>query len=441
LSKRIHFPKIFPGWWTVLTGGILALWAYGYQAYGISALFKPISSELGFNRAATSVASSIGRFEGGFEAPVTGWVTDRYGPRWIVFLGIFLISAGLVLMGYINSLWSFYAAWGVLVGTGANIALSVPLDTAISNWFVKRRGLALSIKVMFSGLSGVLVMPLIAWLITVQGWRIACLFGGVVMAVVGLPMVWFFLKPHRPEYYGLLPDGAKITAGTTKENHIIEQGTRYAAEVQEVEFTLRQAMRTPAYWLLIVVTAIHGLVTPVMSIHCIPFLTDPSVGMDPVKAAGVMSIYVGVSIPFRFVGGFIADRVKGGYLRFIICAGYLLQAAGIGVFLLHQTIPMIYVWFVLYGVGMGIGNIVPPLMRARYFGRKAFGSIGGTSAMFVTPVGVIAPIYAGWVYDTTGSYMTAFTLFAVLLAVSAAILPFISPPKPPPKLTDVRQIL
>jgi sugar phosphate permease len=439
LPKQTRFPKIFPGWWTVLTGGILALWAYGYQAYGISALFKPISSELGFSRATTSVASSIGRFEGGFEAPITGWVTDRYGPRWIVFLGISLVSIGLVLMSYINSLWSFYVAWGVLVGTGANIALSLPIDTTISNWFVKRRGLALSIKVMFSGLSGVVVMPLIAWLITVQGWRIACLFGGVVMAVVGLPLVWFFLKPHRPEYYGLLPDGAKITAGTTEENHLIEQGTKYAAEVQEVEFTLRQAMRTPAYWLLISVGAINGLVTPVMSIHTIPFLTDR--GIDPLKAASMMSIYIGVSIPFRFVGGFIADRVKGRYLRFLVSAGFVLQAVGISVFLLHQTMPMIYVWFILYGAGMGVAQIVQPLIRARYFGRKAFGSIGGSSAMFIAPIGVIAPIYAGWVYDTTGSYMTAFILLAVLLTVSASILPFIRPPKPPPKLTDVRQIL
>jgi OFA family oxalate/formate antiporter-like MFS transporter len=118
LSKRIHSPKIFPGWWTVLAGGIVALWAYSYQAYGISALFKPISSELGFSRAATSVASSIGRFEGGFEAPLTGWITDRYGPRWIVILGVFLISLGLVLMYFINSLWSFYVAWGGARGDG-----------------------------------------------------------------------------------------------------------------------------------------------------------------------------------------------------------------------------------------------------------------------------------------------------------------------------------
>jgi MFS family permease len=439
LSKRIHFPKIFPGWWTVLAGGIVALWAYGYQAYGISALFKPISSELGFSRAATSVASSIGRFEGGFEAPLTGWITDRYGPRWIVILGVFLISLGLVLMYFINSLWSFYVAWGVLAGTGVNIALSVPLDTAISNWFVKRRGLALSIKVMFSGLSGVVVMPLIAWLITVQGWRNACLLGGVVMAIVGLPLVWFFLKPHRPEYYGLLPDGASVKEEVDKTRQMIDLGVEYAAEVQEVEFTLRQAMRTRAYWLLVLAMAINGLVGPVMTIHTIPFLTD--IGIDPLKAAGMMSIYVGVSIPFRFIGGFIADRVKARYLPFLLCAGYLLLAVGVVVFLLHQTIPMIYVWFVLFGMGWGILNIVPPLIRARYFGRKAFGSIGGTFSMFIAPAGVIAPIYAGWVYDTTGSYITVFTLFAVLLTVSAAILPFMPPPKPPAQLTDVRKFL
>jgi MFS family permease len=198
-------------------------------------------------------------------------------------------------------------------------------------------------------------------------------------------------------------------------------------------------MRTRAYWLLVLAMAINGLVGPVMTIHTIPFLTD--IGIDPLKAAGMMSIYVGVSIPFRFIGGFIADRVKARYLPFLLCAGYLLLAVGVVVFLLHQTIPMIYVWFVLFGMGWGILNIVPPLIRARYFGRKAFGSIGGTFSMFIAPAGVIAPIYAGWVYDTTGSYITVFTLFAVLLTVSAAILPFMPPPKPPPQLTDVRKFL
>ncbi|HEX9975821.1 MAG TPA: MFS transporter [Dehalococcoidales bacterium] len=438
MPKRIHFPKIFFGWWTVLTGGILSLWAAGYYAYGFSALFKPIATELGFNRAATSIAASIGRLEGGIEGPLSGWITDRFGPRWIVLFGVFIIGLSLMLMYFVSSMWAFLVVWGVILGTGANIGTSVPVDAAISNWFVKKRGLALGTKMVFSGLSGVVVLPLIAWLITTHGWRVTCLVGGVVMLVIGLPLSWFFLKSHRPEYYGLLPDGATVKEDTTKTEHMIDRGVKYAAEVKEVEFTLRQAMRTPSYWLLIVANAVHSLAMPVMSIHAIPFLTDR--GIDPIKAAGMMSIFVGVSIPFRFIGGFFVDRIKLERLRFIVAGAYLLQALGFVTFLLSPTMNMIYVWFVLYGIGMGVGFVMSP-MRARYFGRKAFGSIQGTSMAFATPVGVIAPIYAGWVYDTTGSYTTAFVVVAGLLAAACVLMAFVVPPKPPAQITDVRNIV
>ena len=439
MIKRRRFPKIFPGWWIVLTGGVLALWGHGYHAYGFSALFKPIASELGFSRAVTSVAASIGRLEGGFEAPVTGWITDRYGPRWIVLLGVFIIGLSLILMNFIDSLWAFYVVWGVMLGTGCNIALSIPVHTAIANWFVKKRGKALSIQNVMSGLSGVLVMPLIAWLIISQGWRTTCVIGGVVMWLVGLPLVWFFLKQRRPEYYGLLPDGATTEEEAIDTEQMIDRGVEYAAEVEEVEFTARQATRTLPFWLLIAAHSVHSLAMPAMSIHCIPFLTDR--GIDPLVAAGMMAIYIGASIPARFVGGFIADRIKKQHLRFIKGGAYLLQAVGFAAFLLNQTTAMIYVWFILYGIGQGVAMPVTGLMRARYFGRKAFGSIQGFSMMLITPVGIAAPVYVGWMYDTTGSYIAAFNLLAILIAVSGVIAFFILPPKPPAKVTDIRQIV
>ena len=179
MIKKRRSPKIFFGWWTVIASGTLSLLGMGYYIYGISALFKPIASELGFSRAATSVAASIGRLEGGFESPLTGWATDKFGPRWIVLSGVFLVSLSLLLMNFINSLWAYYVVWGVMLGTGCNIALTIALDTTISNWFVKKRGLAMSIKWVFSGLSGVLVIPLVAWLITVQGWRATCFTWGL----------------------------------------------------------------------------------------------------------------------------------------------------------------------------------------------------------------------------------------------------------------------
>jgi len=422
----------------VIGGGIMAMWAGGFHVYGISALFKPISSELGFSRAAASVPSSIGRFEGGFEAPLAGWLTDRFGPRWIVLFGVLVISLGLILMYYVNSLWAFYVVWGVILGTGHNIGSSTPLDTAIANWFVKKRGVALGTKVVLQGLSGVLVLPLIAWLIMTQGWRMTCVVGGVVMLLAGLPLTWFCYKRHRPEYYGLLPDGA-TTEEEAESSQTIDRGVEYAATYEEVEFTLRQAMRTPAYWLMIVAHSVHNLVAPVMSIHAIPFLTD--LGIAPVQAAGLLATMVLVSIPSRFVGGFLADRVRKNRLPYIIGGCYLLQAIGITLFLQNQSIGMIYVFFILYGLGYGAPMPVFSALGARYFGRKAFGTIRGTKMMFMTPVGVIAPIYCGWIYDTTGSYMSAFILLAVLIAISAIIMSLIRPPKPPAQLTDVRKIM
>ena len=430
--------KIFFGWWTVLASGFLCLWGFGYNAYGISALFKPIALELGFNRANTSIAASIGRFQGGFEAPIAGWITDRYGPKWIVFGGILVSAISLLLMAFIHSLWSFLLVWGLLLGTGINTALAIPLDTAITNWFVKKRGVALSIKWMFSGISGAIILPMIAWLIPLVGWRTTCTIGGLVMGVVGLPLVLLFLKPNRPEFYGLLPDGAKIQETTSGQNSMINKGIEYAAEVQEVEFTLRQAMKTSAFWWLIIVQAIYGLVAPALNIHCIPFLTDR--GISPFTAETMMALMIAVSIPARYVGGLFSDYVQIGQMRYIIAGSYVMQAVGMGLYMLHQTEAMIYVWFILYGFGMGASLTLNTSIRARYYGRKAFGTIQGMSSLFLTPVGVAAPIYAGWVYDTTGAYTSAFWLFTILLAVSSAILPFVRPPKAPTRITDIHAI-
>jgi MFS family permease len=440
--KKIKFHKIFFGWWTVFGSGILALWGHGYHAYGISALFKPISEELHLDRKTTSVAASIGRLEGGIESPLVGWITDRWGAKWVIVLGVICMSSALILMHYITSQWDYWLIWGVLLGTGTNIALSLPMDTTISNWFVKKRGIAMSIKWVFSGLSGVLILPLVSYLITQQGWRDTCLLGGVVMAIVGLPISFFLIKQHRPEYYGLLPDGAKIADEVAaSQEKILEHGVKYAEEVKEVEFTVRQAVKTRAFWLLFVVQSIPSLVGPVMTLHCIPFLTDR--GIDPVQASTIMAMMIFFTLPTRFLGGVIADRLDIRHLRFIKTLSYSLQVTGVLIFLLVPSpgVGIIYIWFILYGLGQGFTYTISPLMRARFFGRKAFGSIQGIASMLMTPIGVLAPVFAGWIYDTRGSYDFAFQLFAYLLMADVVLSLFLLPPKPPEEIGDVSKIV
>lgn len=436
MIKSGRFPKIFSGWWIVLTGCFLNLWGAGYYIYGFSAVFKPISSELGFSRAVTSVAGSIGMLIGGLVAPVTGWLTDRFGPRWVTFFGISLFGLGLILMNFIDSRWAFYLVWGGIVATGFNVATMLPVDKAITDWFVKKRGIALGIRWVFSGL---LVLPLISWLTTTHGWRTAFVVGGLVMGVVGLLLAWFFVKQHRPEYYGLLPDGATAEAEAADERQMIDRGVAYAAEFEEVEFTLRQAMRTPAYWLLILAQAGQGVTIMSLFMHLIPLLTD--MGISPIRAATTVTIAGLFSIVSRFVSGFVADRVSKQSLRFLMGGAYLLQGAGITIYLLNQTVAMVYPFLIVYYIGMGASMILMSIIGGRYFGRKAFGSIRGSSAIAAMPLGMLGPIYAGWVFDTTGNYIVALTMFAAVLALAAVLMFLARPPKPPIQVTDIREIV
>ncbi|MFC2071777.1 MFS transporter [Chloroflexota bacterium] len=435
MIKRRRFPKIFPGWWIVVTGSFMILWGGGYHHYGFSALFKPIASELGFSRAVTSVAATIGRIGGGLEAPVSGWLTDKFGPKWIIIFGVSLFSLGLILMNYVNSLWAFYLFWGLMTGIGFNLSTTLPINTAIANWFVKKRGLAQGLKMTFSG---VLVLPLITWLITTQGWRMACVVGGLVIGLIGLPMTWFFVKDRRPEYYGLLPDGA-ATEEVAETSQVIDKGVKYAAEVEEIEFTLRQAMRTPAYWLLILAQTSFGMCHSAVLVHLIPFLTD--IGMSQMEASTAVMLAGLSGIVSRFGTGFLIDRVKKQHMRFVFGGAYLMQATGVTLFLLNQTIAMVYPFLFIHFFSMGGILVLMHLIGGRYFGRKAFGSIRGASTIATMPLGLSSPILFGWIFDTTGSYIIAFTLVAALLAFAAIVMFLAQPPKPPAEVTDIRKIV
>lgn len=410
-----------------------------YQVWGLSALFKPISEELGFSRAATSVVQSIGRFEGGIEGPLLGWMSDKFGPRWIMFSGVIVFGIALILMNYIHALWAYYLVWGVMLGIAQNMTTTTPLRTAISNWFVRKRGAAQGTQMTLSGLSAVIGLPLITWLIITRGWRMTCVFGGILVLLVGLPLVWFFVKQRRPEYYGLLPDGAKVETTEAATKPMLDRGVQYAAQVYEVEFTLRQALRTPTFWLLTIVQIARSMAAPALNLHSIPFLTD--IGLGAMVAAGMVSIRVLVGLPARFFGGVLLDRIRKDRMRFVMASAYSLEAIGTGIFLLYPTVTMIWVWFLIYGVGAGLSTAVVNPLKGRYFGRKAIGSITGVSQALITPAAIIAPIYFGWVHDTTGSYMGAFTLVAVTIGFSAIMAAFVRPPKPPAAVSDTRKLI
>ncbi len=431
---------IFPGYLLLVAGGIMIAWGASIRTYSFGAYVNALIEEFGWSRAQLSLAYSFNRLEGGLEGPFGGIAIDRWGPRALNFIGFLLFGLGQVAMYYVNSLWLFYVVW-IISSTGANLGMADAVDAAMANWFVKKRGTMIGIMRAITSAAAPLLIPMVTWLLMVYGWRLAFLITGVATLLIGLPLTWFFMKPKRPEYYGWLPDGKRVGEEVASDTEAtIKAGVDYAAETTgEVEFTVRQALRDRIWWIFVVAISLRAMVAPALFVHLIPFLTDR--GVDPMVAAGAMGTMVFMQIPGRLLFGWLGDRVRLTRLKYLKMVAIFVEGLGIFILIQATSLPWIWVFLVVYGLGLGAGISITPPMRGRYWGRKAYATIQGMMMPFTMIAGVIAPVYAGWTYDTTGSYISAFQMLLIGLLAAFAVTFFLNPPKPPKKVGKITEIV
>jgi MFS family permease len=428
LERKKSGPRVFFGWWSVAFIGIVSGLGHGFNTYGISVFFKPIAAELQLNRAYTSLAAGIGRLEGGVTSPLVGWLSDKFGPKWIIIFGICVAGSGMIFMNHITEVWHYYVAWGAMIGLGLNIGLTVACDKTINDWFIRRRGLAQGIKFATISIFGIIVLQIITRLIEHQGWRFTCLVWGFVL-FASVPFAYMLIRPHRPEFYNMLPDGAAVSPDTEEQSGMAAKTAGYASDSQEVEYTFKQAVKTSTYWLMIISFSAHNFIAGGFNVHIFPFLTD--VGIEDAVASGMMGMMIFFTVPARFFGGLIADRVPKNRIQLLLVGAFLLQVIGIGTFLIFQNLPGIYVLLACHGLSSGAVTPLVIIITGRYFGRKSFGSILGTMIAFLSPVGLIAPVYYGWAFDTTQSYNLAFITGLIFAAVATLLMFFVHAPRPP----------
>lgn len=428
---------IFFGWWTVVAAGIMTGLEYGICSYGFSNYFKPLNREFGWTRAQISTGYAFGRAEGGIEGLFGGYFIDRYGPRVVCLIGTSIAGVGLILMYLIDSYWQFLLVWGITAAMGTSIGGFESLEAGIAKWFVRKRGLAIGLERCFFAALASAVVPLMAFLIFHFGWRTAFLTAGITTLGVGIPLIWFFVRPRRPEYYGMMPDGAE--AEEAEEEGMIEAGVKYAGEVGEIEFTLRQLLKTRVFWVLTSSWIFYGLAWSIVQLHQVPYLTD--MGVDPIAAAQVLGLMVFISAPGRLVGGFLADRLSTKMLKYLMIIPSIFQVLAVIIFMRATSLGMVYVFAILFGFMMGVRYALTPLVRARFFGRKAFATTQGVTGAINLPARIFFPIYVGWMYDVTGSYAAVLIQGLILLIVGTVILFFLNPPKPPAKKTKVTEFI
>jgi cyanate permease len=200
-----------------------------------------------------------------------------------------------------------------------------------------------------------------------------------------------------------------------------------ASALAASEFNLRQALRTRTYWILALSLFLQLFIMAGFNTHFIPFLTEMNI--DPIVAGGMMGIMLILSIPSRLLGGFFADRVAKDRMKILLALPFILLIIGMTAFLVVPSIRSVYFLLFFYGIAQGLPTPLVIISISRYFGREAFGSISGTGIMFRSPAAFIAPVLAGWIFDTTGSYSAALILFALAAFIAVMLLSFLKTPE------------
>jgi sugar phosphate permease len=280
---------------------------------------------------------------------------------------------------------------------------------AVTYWFRRRRGRALAFLAMGTGSSGIMVVVL-AWLISAFEWRNALLIIAVVQLAVCIPLALSIRD--RPEDIGLHPDGDPPDTNG-------EEKVAVAPGLMEPEgLTVRQALRSSAFWRLALAVSLGNLGTMAIIVHQIPFFTG-SVGLSEGAAAASVTGMTLVSVGGRFGFGYVSDFIDK---RFVMAGAYALLA--LAVLLFAAVYEPWQIFLVLPLFGLGWGGIIPvrPALQAEVFGLRAFGAIQGLVFTIATLGGLIGPVFAGWMYDQTESYRLAFVILGAAAFLAAPML-------------------
>ncbi|MFO7784650.1 MAG: MFS transporter [Thermodesulfobacteriota bacterium] len=391
--------KVFYGWWIVLATSLIHFWGAGTFFYAFTAFFNPLVAEFGWSYSATSLAASIRSIEGGIASPLVGLAADRFGARRLLLFGSIVSGLGFVLFSRIESLVGFYAVF-LFLSIGSSFLFPVPGWTAVAGWFIRKRGTALGILSAAIGLGGGLIY-LVNALIAQYGWRTSLVVIGVGMWVIGIPCS--LLVRHRPEPYGLAPDGEKLSA---PENRGGDRPAGAGSATDE-SFSLGRAIRTQAYWGIALAVTVSAASIHAVVVHVMPHLI--SVDFTRKDASLAASLIVFVSIIGRFGMGWSSNRIDS---RKLLAFSFLLQAAGLILLAGARNIWWVIAFVVTLGPGYGGIITLRLILQAQYFGRKAFGAIQG-SFMAVMMVGtVISPLLTGMCFDHFGNYRLAWLIMA-----------------------------
>ena len=410
VARKIPF---YYGWVILGLSGVASYSSRPLMSVAVLTVFVvPMTEQLEWTRAQFSGAVSLGGALAVVAAPLVGPVLDRYGSGLVVGISSGIAGLCAIALGAVSQIWMFYLAY-VPGRTMFASPLELGTSVAVSNWFIRRRPLALALNHVSQG-SGLSVMPLVAQaVIKAWGWETAWYALGIWTVVVGV-MPAILLMARRPEDLGVEPDGGVEAPAA---NGRPTPGRRPRSAAEEINFTPRQAMATRSFWLMMLFAFAGFIVQAGVSLHQAPHFTDQAVPDS-------MAVFAPVTFAISQVPASILWSALGGRVaaRFVMTATGLVAASGAVVTAFASDIDVGILGAFILGFGVGGLHITARLTWADYFGRTHLGKIRSWGLAAQVGGQALGPTVAGFVWDLTGNYRWVFTAFGMNLAAVSLLM-------------------
>lgn len=413
-SLYYRLGALYFGWRMVGVGAVLRVLGGGLYFYGFSVFFLPLSQDLGLSRAATSLVFSLARAQGAFEGPLAGYFMDRHGPRPLMILAILCAGIGHMLLAGVDSYLTLLLVYMGVVSLAFHAGfMDAPMLIA-NTWFIRQRTMAMAVISGSIGIGGFIFTPLISWAVHSFGWRPAAFACGIGFIVIGMPLA--MLVRRSPESMGLQPDGDAAPPPLAHSKDAKSDG------LNEGEFTLRQALRTSAFWFITGATAIRVIVLSAVNVHYVALMVWT--GMTPQRAAFSLAAQAFMALPSHILFGWLGDKMNKPKLMAICMLSALASMILLGVV---QTEWAILLFTALFST---VESTFPVNWSTvgDYFGRKNFAKIRGSMSFVSTWGSVTGPVAAGYVYDRTQSYEVLIWSSAAMLLVASVLYAMVTRP-------------
>jgi MFS family permease len=407
-ARGVHYA------WIVAGVTCLALLAVGGVRSSFGVFVQPLQHEFGWDRTAISVTAVLSMLLYGALGPLAGRLADRYGPKWILAVSVFLAGVGALASSTMSRLWQFHLYYGLITSIGAGGAAMVTAAAMTSRWFAQRRAFVMGLAGAGVSAGQLAFLPLAAHLEMAYGWRWSFAGMGLILLVMVVPVACALLR-NDPAEIGLLPYGARAGVGA------IDTGPA------PVRFTpFRAAVRRREFWLLAGSFFVCGYTsTGLIGVHLIPHAVDH--GFDKMAASGAMGLMGAMNVVGTTASGWIADRYGR---RIPLALYYFLRGLSLFFLLAVGNLAELHLFAVVFG--LNYISTVPPtsMLTADLFGRQSVGMLFGW-IFFAHQIGAgLASYVGGAVYDHAGAYDWAFLSAGVLGLVAAGMVLAIREPAP-----------